>query len=245
MRFFLGVYHLPDAIKTDRAFISVHTLAKRRTKFPANEWIMDSGAFTTIKKHGGYPEAVSVYAANIRRFADCGKLLAAVSQDYMCEPEMLARTGLTIADHQRLSIERYDALLRENCGGVPILPVLQGYAPADYVEHIRQYGERLRVGMWVGVGSVCKRNANYRTIEDVLLAIKRERPDLRPHAFGIKATALESQLVRDLLESADSMAWSFAARREGRDTHDFNEAIRYARRIERMSTQRSFFGMVP
>ncbi|MCC6489103.1 MAG: hypothetical protein IT364_16510 [Candidatus Hydrogenedentes bacterium] len=42
---------------------------------------------------------------------------------------MLARTGLTIADHQRLTIERYDELLTHDRGGVYIMPVPQGYAP--------------------------------------------------------------------------------------------------------------------
>jgi hypothetical protein len=57
---------------------------------------------------------------------------------------MLAKTGLTVADHQRLTIERYDALLACDVAGVRIMPVLQGYAPADYAEHVRAYGDRLK-----------------------------------------------------------------------------------------------------
>lgn len=162
---------------------------------------------------------------------------AAVSQDYMCKSIMLERTGMTIAEHQRLTIERYDALIACDTGGVYIMPVLQGYAPEDYVRHIRMYGDRLKPRMWVGVGSVCKRNANPASIEAVLLAIKNERPDLRLHGFGIKKTALGSQLVRDLLFSADSMAWSFAARMEGRNANDPAEAVRYAHRIKTMPVQ--------
>ena len=153
---------------------------------------------------------------------------------------MLAKTGLTIPEHQRLTIERYDALLECDVGGVRIMPVLQGYAPNDYVEHIRQYGQRLTHRMWVGVGSVCKRNSNPGSVEAVLLAIKRERPDLRLHGFGVKITSLRSQLVRDLLFSADSMAWSFAARYEGRDGNDPREAVRYARRVATMPVQMHF-----
>lgn len=198
---------------------------------------MDSGAFRTIELHGGYPDPVEAYAAQIKRFAGNGNLMAAVSQDYMCEAFMLAKTGLTIADHQRLTIERYDALLACDTGGVRIMPVLQGYAPEDYADHVRQYGDRLKPRMWVGVGSVCKRNSNPTSIEEVLLAIKRVRPDLRLHGFGVKITSLASQLVRDLLFSADSMAWSFAARYEGRNANDPMEAVRYAKRVRTMSTQ--------
>lgn len=192
---------------------------------------MDSGAFSTILKHGGYPEGPEVYAAQIRRWSRCGRLLAAVTQDFMCEPHMLAITGKTVEEHQRLTAERYDALITCDLGDVYLMPVLQGYTPDDYVRHIRMYGDRLPQGAWVGVGSVCKRNGDPAAIENVLMAIKRERPDLRLHGFGLKLTALASAIVRALLWTADSIAWSYAARREGRNGNSVVEAIAYARRV--------------
>jgi hypothetical protein len=240
MRFFLGLHHPSDAGKVERpAFISVNALRNRKGPFPVGDWILDSGAFSTIHRHGGYPEAPSVYAEQIRRWSTNGTLLAAVAEDYMCEPAMLAITGKTVADHQALTIARYDELLTCDTGGVYVMPVLQGYAPADYVEHVRQYGERLQPGMWVGVGTVCKRNGSVATIEAVLRAIKDERPDLRLHGFGLKTTALRSDVVRSLLFSADSMAWSFAARKQGRNANDWREAARFAEIIDRMPVQRS------
>lgn len=230
----MGIHHPHNAGKVDAAFVSINVLRKRKSAFPVKDWIMDSGAFTTIAKHGDYPEAPEAYAAQIKRWSGNGNLLAAVSQDYMCEPHMLERTGLTISEHQRLTIERYDALMVSDVGGVYIMPVLQGYHPRDYVSHIRQYGDRLKPGMWVGVGSVCKRNSDIGVIEEVLWAIKRARPDLRLHGFGVKITALSSPVVRKLLHSADSMAWSWAARKKGRDANDINEAIAFANRINSM-----------
>lgn len=242
MRFFVGLHQPSDAKHVDAAFISVNRLRGRKSDFVVGDWIMDSGAFTTIVKHGGYPEGVAEYASQIRRWKSCGNLLAAVAQDYMCEEHMLARTGMTIAEHQRLTIERYDALLA--CKpGVYILPVLQGYAPEDYVSHIRQYGSRLPFGAWVGVGSVCKRNGDPRAIENVLMAIKQERPDLRLHGFGLKVTALGSGLVRQLLHTADSMAWSFAARKQGRSANDWREAVAYVARIAKMPVQFSLLAI--
>jgi hypothetical protein len=93
-------------------------------------------------------------------------------------------------------------------------------------------GARLAPGAWVGVGSVCKRNGSPAAIEAVLLAIKRERPDLRLHGFGLKSTALSSRLVRELLHTADSMAWSFAARKQGRNANCWREAMAFKDRIE-------------
>ena len=234
MQFYVGIHQPSDAKRLGAVFVSVNRLSGpkgRKRPFTSAPWIMDSGAFTTIFRHGGYPEPVSVYAAHIRRWAE-PNLRAAVAQDYMCESAMLAKTGLTIADHQRLTIERYDALLEEDLAGVYLMPVLQGYAPADYARHVRAYGARLAPGAYVGVGSVCKRNANPGAILAVLEAIHDVRPDLRLHAFGLKTTSLAVPAIREALESADSMAWSFAARYEGRNRNDWQEAARLVAEIE-------------
>ncbi len=231
MDFYVGLHHPSDAKHFAQCMISVSRLRERKSDFSVNDWMIDSGAFMELKIHGQYRDSPSAYAAQVRRWSRCGRLVAAVSQDYMCEPFMLERTGLTIADHQRMTIERYDALLAEHTG-VYILPVLQGYRPEEYVDHIRQYGERLALGAWVGVGSVCKRNADVGAIEHVLIAIHDARPDLRLHGFGVKLTALQSSIVRGCLHSADSMAWSYAARRDGRDANSWHEAAAFVTKID-------------
>lgn len=198
MRFFVGLHQPSDAKHFDAAFISVNRLRDRKSPFAVGDWIMDSGAFTEVSQYGGYRQPVAEYATQVRRWKGNGNLLFAVSQDFMCEAWILEKTGLTVQDHQRLTIERYDALL-ECETGVDIMPVLQGFKPTDYVAHIRMYGARLKPDMVVGVGSVCKRNGDIRAIEAVLLTIQAERPDLRLHGFGLKSTALSSGLVRHLL----------------------------------------------
>jgi hypothetical protein len=90
----------------------------------------------------------------------------------------------------------------------------------------------LGFGQWVGVGSVCKRNANPEVIEDVLLAIRSVRPELKLHGFGLKIGALENHQVRSLLASSDSMAWSLAGRNEETDQNDPREALRYCARVQ-------------
>lgn len=240
MRFFTGLHQPSDAQHFDAAFVSVNRLRGRKGPFVVGDWILDSGAFTEISTHGHYRHSVEEYAAEIRRWKPNGNLLAAVSQDWMCEPFIVAKTGLSVAEHQRLTVERYDALLACNTG-VYIMPVLQGFAPEDYAQHIRMYGDRLTDGAWVGVGSVCKRNGDPRAIEAVLLAIHRERPDLRLHGFGLKTTALSSGLVHELLATADSMAWSFSARKQGRNANDWREAVRWVAKIAARPVQRPLF----
>jgi hypothetical protein len=237
MLFYVGLHHPGDGKHFDRAFISVNTIRNRKSPIGASSWIMDSGAFSELSRYGCYRHSVEDYAAAINRWAVADpRLVAAVAQDYMCEPWIVEKTGLSIAEHQRLTIERYDALL-PLVRGVYVMPVLQGYAPADYVSHVRQYGSRLGRCAYVGVGSICKRNANYATIEDVLLAIKRERSDLNLHGFGVKLTSLASGIVQDCLYSADSMAWSYGARMSGRNGNDWREAAAFVQRIEACPVQ--------
>lgn len=236
--FFTGMHQPHHAAHVPAAFISINRLRRRHSAFPVPDggWGMDSGAFTTVNKHGGYPDDAITYALEadrwVRLVPNCRFVVA---QDYMCEPFVLKRTGLTVREHQRLTIERYDTLRAAwatlgNCG-IPILPVLQGFAPHEYVEHLRAYGDRLPHGAWVGVGSVCKRQGSPSAIIAVLAAIKAERPDLRLHGFGVKQTALSNPTVRALLYSADSMAWSFAARWEGRDANSPQEAAEFHAKI--------------
>lgn len=217
--FYVGLHQPHDAAHFVRCCISIHRLLTRKAAVPCDEVLIDSGAFTKLAKHGCYPEPPGVYARQLHRLHTAGvvRIVAAVAQDYMCEPFMLERTGLTVAEHQRLTVERYDALvtvLTELFGGpppFPIMPVLQGFTPGDYLTHLTMYGDRLTPGMWVGVGSVCKRQGSIETIETLLAGIWGVRPDLRLHGFGVKYTAMTSPLVRALLHSADSMAWSFSA----------------------------------
>ena len=239
MKLYIGLHQPSDAKHFDAAFVSVNRLRKRKSDFIVGDWIMDSGAFTEIATHGHYRESVDGYVAQIERWRTCGNMLAAVSQDYMCEAWILEKTGLTIADHQRLTIERYDAIVSKTTAY--IMPVLQGFEPSDYVAHLRAYGDRLEQGQWVGVGSVCKRNGDPGAIYAVLSAIKAERPDLRLHGFGLKTTALADGGVADLLHTADSMAWSFAARKQGRNSNDWREAKGFENRINRQHRQARFF----
>jgi hypothetical protein len=140
-------------------------------------------------------------------------------------------------DHQKITVERYARLMELT--NVYVMPVLQGYSPDCYAARVCRYGELLTPGQWIGVGSVCKRNGNPDQIEDILLAIKAQRPDLRLHGFGIKLEALKSATVRQLLHSSDSMAWSFAGRKNGTE-HDPRLALAYAAKIEALIAQPSF-----
>ena len=237
MKFYVGIHQPRQAQYVEHAFISVNRVRSRKRPVPSSDWILDSGAFRELEQFGSYRHDVREYAETVNRLAAVNAgLTAAVAQDWMCEPFMLQKTGRTIIEHQQFTIQRYDAL-HPLIRGVHLMPVLQGYALDDYLLHLQQYGCRLTNGMYVGIGSLCKRNSRIGAIETILIAIKRQRPDLRLHGFGIKTTSLASGVVRECLFSADSMSWSWAARRQGRDANNHQEAVRFAQRIDTMPVQ--------
>ena len=243
MIFFTGVQVLKDAGKVEYAFISINRFIganKRKSDFPARVWIMDSGAFSQIFKKGEHALTPAEYAAQIKRWSRCGILARAVAQDYMCEDFILKKLGRTVKEHQDMTVNNYIKLVSElqkiGCK-TEVMPVLQGYESEEYVEHLRSYGDLVEPHAWVGVGSVCKRNSNPDSVGVVLDAIKKERPDLRLHGFGVKKTCLQDAYVSDRLFSSDSMAWSFDARYTGKKAHDINHAIAYRNSINNLMVQ--------
>lgn len=123
-------------------------------------------------------------------------------------------TGLSVEEHQRRTIESYRTL-RGLAPEVNWTPVIQGdflTGTASHLSHIEQYrasGFDLRQCHTVGVGSVCRLRETsaaerfFNTIHDA---------GIRAHGFGVKGDALLR--VAHLLQSSDSMAWSYAARRQ-------------------------------
>lgn len=212
MDFLLGTHEVSWLARTRRPlFISAVRLERQKTWPKAKgEWGQDSGGFSMIGKFGYWPGTDAEYAANTRRWGGAiGGLRWAAIRDWMCEPFMLAKTGKTIADHQKLTIESL-ANLRALAPEIAWTPVLQGWHPDDYEAHAAMYrasGFDLSLEPIVGVGSVCRRQA---TSEGEAVFRRVAQLGLRIHAFGVKTDGLRR--YGSLLASADSMAWSYAAR---------------------------------
>lgn len=214
--FFVGT-HMPNWLWLNppfphKLFVSHRRLQRQRTyKRATVDWALDSGGFTELNLFGRWVETADNYVRCVRRYVvEIGRLLWAAPQDWMCEPFVLAKTGLTVQQHQRRTVSNF-LLLRELAPDLPFIPVLQGWSASDYIEHLELYeraGIDLRAEPVVGMGTFCRR-ASARSL--VRLVNHLHRSGIRMHGFGLKTDGLA--LYGSKLVSSDSLAWSAGARR--------------------------------
>jgi len=212
--FYLGTHEVTWLAQTTvPLFISHHRLQHRRRLPRARcAWALDSGAFTALSTGPATMPTARDYLAAVNRYArDVGGLQWAAPLDWMCESAILARTGLSVREHQErtvASVLELRALATSETP--PIIPVLQGWTLDDYLRCMELYayeGIRLADEPLVGLGSVCRRQNT-----DEICAIVTALADrgLRLHGFGVKTGGL-GRYGRHLV-SCDSLAWSFRAR---------------------------------
>lgn len=196
-------------------FLSDTTLRKVR-KLPRamGIWAADSGGFSELKEHGTWTVPAREYAERVKRYqAEIGGLQWAAVQDWMTEPVILEKTGLTVEQHQDRTIDSLIEL-RSLAPEVPWCPVLQGWRMDEHWRHFERYLERgidLRLEPIVGIGSVCRRQDTFSASNEI--ATLARVAGLKLHGFGFKTKGLMSSPGLDL-ESADSLAWSFNATKE-------------------------------
>lgn len=234
MRFYLGIHEPAWMARTDvPLFVSRRRLIRRKTPPRARgSWALDSGGFTELDKFGRWTVEPVRYADEAARWqAEVGGMAWAATQDWMCEPFMLAKTGKSIQEHQALSIQSC-LDLTALAPGVPWAPVLQGWEVDDYLDHFDQYaraGVDLRAAPIVGVGSVCRRQG---TDEAAQIFAELHGLGVKCHGFGLKVLGLHKASI--YLESSDSMAWSLGGRKgkpmEGCTHRNCGNCLKYALR---------------
>jgi hypothetical protein len=207
-------------------FVSHRTLRIYKTLYPArNRWALDSGGFTELSKFGAWRTTPLEYVTAVARYQrEIGNLDWAAPQDWMCEPAMIhggmvgkvraPGTGLSVLAHQRLTVANFVELTnlwpQHSDAPCPFIPVLQGWELGDYSRCVALYrgaGVKLRNYPVVGIGSVCRRQAT-EEIGEIFDALGSRFP---VHGFGVKTLGLRR--YGDDLTSADSLAWSYDARR--------------------------------
>lgn len=220
MRFYLGVetaWLARVEFRDVPMFVSHRALRDRRTVFPpaVGPYAVDSGGFTEVHDEGRWVTTAADYLDSLRRYREqIGPFDFAACQDWMCDPAALAATGLTVHEHQQRTIDSLLAL-RSADPSLPIAPVLQGWTYGDFIEHTRMWHDAdvdLVAEPVVMVGSIAAREGT--AIAEAVLASMYHR-GIAVHALGVKTAGLRR--AAHYLASADSMAWSFAARRRVMD----------------------------
>lgn len=212
MKFYLGTHEVSWLGRTDvPLFVSRRRLHKRKS-FPraTGSWALDSGGFTELSMYGKWDVPVRQYVTEVRRFQEeIGGMEWAAPQDWMCEPHIIEKTGLSVEEHQWRTVDNLLAL-RCLAPDLPFVPVLQGWTFREYLNHAQMYlgnGIDLRREPLVGIGSVCRRQQTEGGREVIEHFASQ---GVRLHAFGLKLNGLRE--VGYLLASSDSLAWSFGAR---------------------------------
>lgn len=203
-------------------FVSDHIMARSRVLHRAVvRWALDSGAYSQLSRHGAWQVTPRAYVQHVASYvAEVGSMDWAAPMDWMCEPHVVAKTGLSVTEHQYrtvMNLTELEALWPEYSDApCPLIPVLQA-APGDADGYLRcaamyeDAGVDLASYPTVGVGSVCRAQSTS--------LIWRVAEELHPlglplHWFGVKSSGLPAVWHPGTFASFDSMAWSYAARRE-------------------------------
>ena len=206
--------------------MSLYRIRDRVSDFVVNDWMLDNGAYAAFVRNGGrHWWSVREFLDRVLRWSSCGSLEATFAQDY------LAGSG---PGYQDATVDRFVATRQAAGEGFPVLiaPVLHGVCPSDYVRHAGMYDGLLAEDEFIGVGSLVPLSRRPLAIRETLEAIKAVRPGWRLHGFGLKLGALSDPAIQRLLYSADSMAWSYSARKQGRSSSDYREAVRFCEKVE-------------
>jgi hypothetical protein len=211
-RFYLGTHNAAWLSQVNfPLFVSHRRLARyRRLPVARCQWALDSGAFTELSTHGRWTVTPMEYVAAVRRYRDqITRLDWAAPQDWLCEPFIVAKTGLSVREHQERTVGNF-LEIKALAPDLPVIPVLQGWLLADYLACVDMYanaGVDLSAEPFVGLGSVCRRQS---TDEIAAIVTRLHQMGLRLHGFGVKTEGLRRYGRH--LASADSMAWSLRGR---------------------------------
>ena len=217
--FYLGIHHghwlrtIPVPVCVSHSVLREYKRAVPARQ-PGGSWILDSGAFSEIAAHGRWTTTPQRFAADSRRYYEQvgGRCDFVAPMDWMCEPKMVAKTGLSVREHQYRTVESV-LELRSLAPDLPIAPVIQGWDLDSYIECVGLYAEAgidLKAEPAVGLGSVCKRQ-HTEEIGRIVTVLADQFGIESLHGFGVKSQGIAKYGA--VLASSDSLAWSYDGRK--------------------------------
>jgi len=198
----------------------------------ADQLFIDSGAFSVLQNHPDYQTSHEEYLDYIEMQDPEFWAL----RDYVCPPDLKSGDEShkeMVKRHQEASTENYYQLLEmARDRGTPGQPVatIQGWKKNQYLNHLEQLEERGLLTETVGIGSLVGRGTG-QDIRDIITAVRDHLPSkYNIHAFGVKASLLKYEEVREAVDSADSLNWERQSQYEAYDagiTKDFRTDAKF------------------
>lgn len=173
------------------------------------EIFLDSGGFSFFSKYSEYPFSMEDYIHWIKGMQDANKqkVKYVAILDYPCEPEINRKAFSTNQERIEATVRNATKCLRYDISPAKWIPVLQGYTVDEYLHCLKLYKDQNLYLDYIAIGSMCRRN-DLNQIHKILKAIKEET-DAKIHLFGLTIKALEYIPIYDLIDSCDTIGYSF------------------------------------
>lgn len=206
MRVYIGNDHVAAMRYIPNTCFSIKVLMNRRKPMPSPRggFMLDSGGFQFIRQLGKYPLSPEEYLKKVAFLQPD----IFVIQDWMCEPLQVMRTGLSIKEHIRRTVENYLYISELTSPDIKsyCLPVIQGWELNDYFDCIDLYGDYGLIVDYMAVGSICRRGKEIE-IKNIIENIHAAIPWVSLHGLGVKKQVLYA--CRESLHSCDTAAGQF------------------------------------
>lgn len=177
----------------------------------------DCGGFVASRIWGDYKYSPAQYVDWLNRFP-VGILKWAATMDYCCELPLTLGQQKAVVERQTKTTLNAWLFWQEYRGvGWAWIPTIQGWEVEDYIRHAQElkplieqmqahYQAAGNPHFRVGIGTLCAR-ASTRMIQNVVLAVQHELPEVKFHLWGVKLSFLRSRIHIPSIVSFDSAAW--------------------------------------
>jgi len=192
--------------------------------------MLDSGAFGCAFYDGGYTYSMMDYVHLVEKVRPA----LWVTMDYPCEPHIMP--NLNVTERIVRTIENTEKL--QSLGIPGLLPVIQGWTVEDYKLCVRLMKYKGVIRHLMGIGSICRRGSQSKIVA-IVSELRKELPDTKLHAFGVKIDSLSynNGELLNYLHSLDTAAWQFKMGVKGLERpkrrHDYENLIaEYSKALE-------------
>ena len=212
-----GISSVNHKVNLLTSYSSIYKNPRKKIEYPKNrnKLMIDSGAYDLLIREGNedFPFTPKEYAESIKSMKI--KPDYVVSMDYLCNPEDRSNNKKLIIK----TIKNAEILKKEfkNENELTFTPVVQGYYTDEYLYCLKEMLKKkiIQNGSYIGIGSLAVRKKIKETqtiIKTVFNHLKSRITDFKIHCFGINMLVIRKREVFNIIDSIDSLAWTYPYR---------------------------------